>query len=167
MEEAYQYLEGIGRGKIERVAMGKLRVGVDLLGGIEELARREEVRTGVILSGVGALQKGVFRNAGVIPPDYKMKDEYRVFVDVDGPLELVSLNGWIARTGDGEINVHAHFMTTVLIDDKVVSLGGHLVKGTIASIKVVVAIGVIVDTNIAAALDPKLNQIDVAFASGG
>jgi hypothetical protein len=51
------------------------------------------------------------------------------------------------------------------MDDKIVSLGGHLVKGTITSIKVVVTIGIVDDTNILAVLDPGINQIDVDFSS--
>lgn len=135
MEETSQYLEGIGQGKIERIVMGKLKIGIDLLEGVQELAKKGNVRTGVILSGIGALQRGVFRNAKVIPPDYKMEDKYRLYVDIQNPLELISLSGWIATTRDGELNVHAHFSASTVIDDKVVNLGGHLTKGTITSIK--------------------------------
>ena len=163
MEENYKCLEGIGKGKIVQIIMGKLRIGVDLLEGIEELARAGNVKTGVILSGIGALKKGAFRNAKTIPPDYKMENKHRLFVNVDKPMELVSLNGWIATKGDGELNIHAHFLTTAVIDDKIVSLGGHLIKGTITLFKVVVVIGMIEDTNIKAMLDPKINQIDVGF----
>jgi len=163
MEETYACLEGVGTGKIGRVVVGKLKIGVDLLEGIEELVRRENIKTGIILSGIGALGKGIFRNAKVIPPDYKMEDKYRIYLDIEKPLELVALNGWIATTRDGETNIHVHYSATTVIDDKLVSLGGHLVKGTITSIKVVVAIGVVEETNIKATLDPRLNQIDVDF----
>ncbi len=166
MEETYKYLEGTGEGKIGRIIVGKLKIGVDLLEGIGELARRENITTGVILSGIGALEKGIFRNAKVIPPDYKMEDKYRLYVDIEKPLELISLSGWIATTKDGELNVHAHFSASTVIDNKVVSLGGHLTKGTITSIKDVVVIGVIEDTNIRAALDSQVNQIDVDFSAG-
>lgn len=165
MEETSQYLEGIGKGKIGRIVMGKLKTGVDLLEGIEELARKGNIRTGVILSGIGALERGVFRNAKVIPPDYKMEDKYRLFVDVEKPLELVSLGGWIASTRDGNLNIHVHFLATTVIDDNIVSLGGHLTKGTITSIKVVVVIGAIVGTNIKAALDPTVNQFNLDFGN--
>jgi len=43
----------------------------------------------------------------------------------------------------------------------VVTLGGHLTPGTITSIKVVVVIGVIEESNIKASIDPRLNQTDV------
>ena len=163
MEETYKYLEGIGRGKIRRIIAGKLKIGVDLLEGIEELAKREKITTGVILLGVGALEKGIFRNAKVIPSDYKMEDKYRIYLDITNPLELLSLSGWIATTRDGELNIHAHYSASTVIDDKLISLGGHLTKGTITSIKVVVIVGIIEETNIKATLDPRINQIDVDF----
>ena len=163
MEETYKYLEGTEEGKIGRVIVGKLKIGVDLLEGIEELAGRENITTGVILSGIGALEKGVFRNAKIMPPDYIMEDKYRLYLDIEKPLELISLSGWIATTRDGVLNVHAHYSATTVIDDKLVSLGGHLVKGTITSIKVVVVVGVIEGANIKAALDPKINQINIDF----
>jgi predicted DNA-binding protein with PD1-like motif len=163
MQNDCEYLDGIGEGRISRIIMGKLKIGVDLLEGIEELARREQISTGIILSGVGALKKGVFRNAKIMPPDYKMEDKYRLFLDIEKPLELVTLSGWIATTRDGERNIHAHLLATTVIDDKIASLGGHLVKGTITSIKVIVTIGVVEDTNIVAALDPNINQVDLDF----
>jgi predicted DNA-binding protein with PD1-like motif len=163
MEETSQYLEGIGHGRIGRIVVGKFKIGVDLLEGIEELAKTESIRTGAILSGIGALEKGVFRNAKVMPPNYKMEDKYRLFVDVEKPLELVSLSGWIAPLSEGNLNIHAHFLATTVVDDKIVSLGGHLTKGTITSIKVVVVIGAIEDTNINAALDPTINQVNLDF----
>ncbi len=161
--DTYQYLEAIGEGILKRILVGKLKIGIDLLQGIEELAKRENIRTGVILSGIGALKKGAFRNAKVIPSNYKMQDEYRLFVDIDRPLELISLSGWIATTFEGDINVHAHFMASTVIKEKIVSLGGHLVPGTITSIKCIVVIGIIDETNIMAALDPNINQVNLYF----
>ncbi len=163
MEETFKYLEGIGKGKIDRIVMGRLKIGVDLLEGIEELVKKENIRTGVILSGIGALQRGVIRNVKFMPPDFQVEDKHRLYTDIQKPLELISLNGWIATTKDGELNIHAHFLASTVIDDKVVSLGGHLTKGTITSIKDVVVIGVIEDTNITVALDPQVKQPDVAF----
>lgn len=163
MAENYSCLNGVGHGQIGRVVAGKLKVGTDLLEGIEQLVKKEKIKTGVILAGIGALAAAKFRNAKSIPKDLKMSNDNRLFVDINSPLELVSLSGWIATTRAGETNIHAHFMTTTVIDDKIVGLGGHLVKGTISSIKMVVIIGVIEKGNIGAALDPQLNQVDLDF----
>ena len=164
MGNALHLLEGIGKGRIDRIVMGKLRMNIDLLQGIEELVKAEEVRTGVILSGVGALKKATFRNLKVLPPDFKVEKHHRLYLVLDQPMEIVSLTGWIATGEEGGAEVHAHFSASTVIEDRVVTLGGHLVPGTLTSIKVVIAIGVVEETNIRAGLDPRINQIDIKFS---
>ena len=144
--------------------MGKLRMNIDLLQGIEELVKAEEVRTGVILSGVGALKKATFRNLKVLPPDFKVEKHHRLYLVLDQPMEIVSLTGWIATGEEGGVEVHAHFSASTVMKDEIVTLGGHLIPGTLTSIKVVIVIGVIEETNIKAGLDPRINQIDVKFS---
>ncbi len=154
-------LEGIGRGQMNRIVMGKLGVDIDLLQGIEELVKREGVRTGVILSGIGALKKATFRNLKVLPPDFKIEKHHRLYLELEQPMEIVSLTGWMATREDGEVEVHAHFSASTVMEDRVVTLGGHLISGTLTSVKVVIVIGVVEETNIKAGLDPRINQIDV------
>jgi predicted DNA-binding protein with PD1-like motif len=154
-------LEGIGRGRMNRIVMGKLGMDADLLEGIRELVIMEGVRTGVILSAVGALKKATFRNLKILPPDLKVEKHHRLYLELEQPMEIVSLAGWIATKEGGEIEVHAHFSASTLMEDKIVTLGGHLIPGTLTSVKVVIIIGVIEDSNIKAGLDPRINQIDV------
>ncbi len=157
-------LEGVGRGRIDRIVMGKLKMDIDLLEGIQELAQTEGVRTGVILSAVGALKKAAFRNLKMLPPDLKIEKHHRLYLEMEQPLEIVSLTGWMATREDDNLEVHAHFSASTVMEDKVVTLGGHLIPGVITSVKVVVVIGVIEETNIKAGLDPRINQIDVKFS---
>jgi predicted DNA-binding protein with PD1-like motif len=157
-------LEGIGRGRIDRIIMGKFQIDVDLLKGIEALAKRERVRTGVILSAVGALKKATFRNLKILPPDFKIEKRHRLYLELEQPMEIVSLTGWMATKEDGEVEVHVHFSASTVMEDKIVTLGGHLTPGTITSVKVVIVIGVIEDSNIKAGLDPRMNQIDMKFS---
>ena len=164
MGNAFHLLEGIGKGRIDRIVMGKLRMNIDLLQGIEELVKTEGVRTGVILSGVGALKKATFRNIKVLPPDFKVEKHHRLYLVLDQPMEIVSLTGWIATREEGGAEVHAHFSASTVIEDRVVTLGGHLIPGTSTSIKVVIVIGVVEETNIRAGLDPRINQIDIKFS---
>jgi len=163
MAHQSKLVERTGSYQFSRIVIGKLEIGADLLEGIKEIARQEKIRTGIILSGLGALSKGVFRNAKIMPPDFKMKDEYRVYLELEKTMELVSLPGWIATKENGEIEVHAHFTTSLVLEDKIVSMGGHLTKGTIASIKVIIVIGVIDDPKIKAANDPHINQNEIYF----
>jgi predicted DNA-binding protein with PD1-like motif len=161
MRRVSDLLEGIERGRMNRIVMGKLEMDVDLLEGIQELAKSEGIQTGVIISAVGALKKATFRNLKILPPDLKVEKHHRLYLELEQPMEIVSLTGWIAMKEDGEIEVHVHFSASMVMEDKIVTLGGHLIPGTITSVKVVIVIGVIEDSNIKAALDPKINQIDV------
>jgi predicted DNA-binding protein with PD1-like motif len=156
--------EGIGKGRLGRIVMGKLGMEIDLLEGIREMVKKEKIQTGVILSAVGALKKATFRNLKILPPDLKVEKHHRFYLELEQPMEIVSLTGWMATKEDGEIEVHAHFSASTVMEDKIVTLGGHLIPGTLTSVKVVIVIGVIEDSNIKAALDPRINQIDVKLS---
>jgi predicted DNA-binding protein with PD1-like motif len=149
--------------RMDQIVVGKLRIGIDLLEGIQELARKEEIQTGVILSAVGALKKATFRNLKILPLDLKVENQHRLYLELEQPMEMVSLTGWIATREDGDTEVHAHFSASTVIEDKIVTLGGHLIPGTLTSVKVVIVIGIIEETNIKAGLDPRINQVDVKF----
>ncbi len=102
----------------------------------------------MILSAVGALRKATFRNLKILPPDLKVEKHHRLYLEMEQPMEIVSLTGWMATKEDGDLEVHAHFSASTVMEDKVVTLGGHLIPGVITSVKVVVVIGVIEETNI-------------------
>jgi predicted DNA-binding protein with PD1-like motif len=154
-------LEGIGRGQMNRIVMGKLGMDIDLLEGIKELAKREKVQTGIILSAVGALKKAIFRNLRILPPDLKVEKHHRLYFELEQPMEIVSLTGWMATNEDRDLEVHAHLSASTVIQDQIITLGGHLTSGIITSVKVVVVIGVIEESNIKVGLDPRINQTDI------
>jgi len=154
-------IEGIGRGQMNRIVMGKLGMDIDLLDGIKELAKREKVQTGIILSAVGALKKAIFRNLRILPPGLKIEKHHRLYFELEQPMEIVSLTGWMATKEDMDLEVHAHFSASTVIQDQIITLGGHLTSGIITSIKVVVVIGVIEESDIKVGLDPRINQTDI------
>jgi predicted DNA-binding protein with PD1-like motif len=158
-------LEGIGTGRMNRIVMGKLGMNIDLLKGIEALAKKEKLQTGIILSAVGALKKAIFRNLRVLPPDLIVEKHHRLYLELEQPMEIVSLTGWMATKKDGDLEIHAHFSASTVIQDQVITLGGHVTPGIITSIKVVVVIGVIEESNISTGLDRRINQIDVELPS--
>ncbi|MFZ5437006.1 MAG: PPC domain-containing DNA-binding protein [Bacillota bacterium] len=87
----------------------------DLLESLREFVASQGIRNGVILSGFGTLDRcrlHAISTAG-LPP----RDE---FTTVEGPLELVGIDGVIAN-GD----IHAHFEVANLKG----SFGGHLEPG--------------------------------------
>ena len=160
-------LEGLGKGSLARIVMSKLRPDVDLLEGIKEIGARENVQLGVILSAIGVLKKATFRNLKVFPSNLKIDDSHRLYLDFEQPLELVSLTGWIAAKEGGGHEVHAHLSVSTVIENSIVTLGGHLIPGAITAIKTVIGIGVIEGTDIRAEIDERFNQFDLKLPSLG
>ena len=136
-------LEGVGSGATQRIVVARIKIGVDLLEGIQEVVQRGGINKGIFITGVGALQKAVFRNLRQFPREFPVVDKDRLFLEVNQPLELVSLTGHISPRENGEPNIHVHFSASTVMGDTVTTLGGHLVKGTVTSIKVAVAIAVV------------------------
>jgi predicted DNA-binding protein with PD1-like motif len=99
-------LEGIGRRRIDRIVMGKLKMDIDLLEGVQELAKEEGIRTGVILSAIGALKKAAFRNLKMLPPDLKVEKHHHLYLEINRPMEIVSLTGWMATKEDGDLRIN-------------------------------------------------------------
>ena len=91
-----KFIEGIGSHNIERLVQFRVKPGADLRNAIEEAVRAEGIRAGVIVSGLGALKKAVFRNLKVFPKRYPVTPEDRLYREVTAPMELVSLGGWVA-----------------------------------------------------------------------
>ena len=156
-------LESIGSQNIERLVQFRVRPNVDLLAAIEEALELEGVSAGVIVSGLGALKKAVFRNLKWFPKTYPVTPEDRLYLQVEKPMELVSLMGWIAPKNGGGVEIHAHFSASTVENESIVTLGGHLTPGTICGIKVVIAVLVLSDAQVCAAEDPGTRTFDIFF----
>ena len=156
-------LECIGSQKIERLVQFRAKPSADLLTAIAQATEREGIRAGVIVSGLGALKKAVFRNLKWFPQNYPVTPQDRLYLEVERPLELVSLMGWIAPKKSGGVEIHAHFSASTVENENLVTLGGHLTQGTICGIKVVIAILVLADAQIYVAEDPTTQSYDIYF----
>ena len=133
-------IDQIGSQAVRRVVQFRARRGASLLGAIEEAVSAEGIQAGIIVSGLGALEKAVFRNLRHFPQTFPVTPSDRLYLEVSQPMELVSLMGWIAPRTDGEMEIHAHFSASLVQNDTVVTLGGHLTNETLCGIKVVVAV---------------------------
>lgn len=158
-------IESIGSQNIERVVQFRIKQGADLLAAIEEAVKVENIRAGVIVSGLGALRKAIFRNLKWFPETFPPTPEDRLYLAVEKPMELVSLVGWIAPKRDGGVEIHAHFSASTVENEEVVTLGGHLTEGTICGIKMVVSIIVTADSEVYAGLDEITQSVDIFFTS--
>ena len=134
-------LEGVSNGNFKRIVMARIPIGVDLLEAITEVVKREKIRTGLILMGIGALSKATFRNLKVFPAEYPITAKDRIYFEVEQPLELVSLTGYIVPKVNGEPHIHAHFAASTVTGETISTYGGHLDKGAITHVKAAVTIG--------------------------
>ena len=160
-------IDQIGSQAIRRVMQFRARRGVSLLGAIEEAVQTEEIRAGVIISGLGALEKAVFRNLRHFPRQFPVRPADRLYLEVARPMELVSLTGWIAPQTDGGVEIHAHFAASLVEGDTVATLGGHLTHETLCGIKVVVAILEVSPESVAAREDPDTRTADLFLLADG
>ncbi|HOR42170.1 MAG TPA: DNA-binding protein, partial [Atribacterota bacterium] len=99
---------GIDSGTINRFVVVRIKKNQDLLAGIEEIVLRENIKKGIFISIVGALQKGVFRNMKQLPIKLPVQDIDRFVYEINKPLELLSISGFIGAK-EGEPYIHAHF----------------------------------------------------------
>jgi predicted DNA-binding protein with PD1-like motif len=139
--EQVSLLEGMSSGSFKRVIMARIPIGVDLLEAIHEMVKRENIQKGMILMGIGALSKATFRNLKVFPVEYPITDKERIYFEVEQPLELISLTGYIVPSLSGQPHVHAHFSASTVMGERIATYGGHLGRGAITHVKVAVAIG--------------------------
>lgn len=157
-------LSSLGSGRVLEIVQFKVAEGADLLEAIEEGVKASGISCGVFVSGLGALRRAVFRNLKWWPKEFPVKPEDRLYLTLEQPLELLSLSGWIApREGSEEVEVHAHFTASTVMNDTVAALGGHLTKGTIAGIKVIVAIAKLEMPNARVVSDESTRSSDIAF----
>jgi len=101
----------------------------DIFESLDKLCRKHNVKTAVIISGVGQLKQftlGYFNGTGY---------EYHEFPHVH---ELLSLSGIISwEQEDKGYKYHLH---VILGNENVQAIGGHLVKGTVESTNEIVLV---------------------------
>ena len=150
-----------GKGKIKEILQFRAKENEDLLEVIKKAVVENEIHSAIIISGIGALRKAVCRNLKWFPEEYPVRDNDRLFYQIEKPLELLSLSGWVARKPNGKPEVHAHFSVSTVEGSKVQNFGGHLTKGTITGIKVVVALAILDEDNFYADIDKNTKSIDI------
>ena len=151
----------VGSQAARRVVQFRARRGAALLTAMEEVVQSEGIRAGVIISGLGALEKAVFRNLRHFPAQFPVTPRDRLYLEISRPMELVSLTGWIAPRSNGGTEIHTHFSASLVENETVVTMGGHLTHETICGIKVVVALLEVAPEGISAREDPDTQTHDL------
>lgn len=122
-------------GAFERVVVIRVKFKADLLRGIEEMVKKEGIRNGVILSGIGSLRG--YHVHQVNNRDFPTSNIFTKMSDT--PADLVGMNGYVVNGV-----VHAHM--TLGTGDK--AIAGHLEPGTEVFTYAIVTIGVMNGTDL-------------------
>lgn len=115
-----------------RIIVSRILPGSDLLQAIQEIAAEEGMRSGIIVSAVGAMERVRLRNLKEVPEEYPITDANRAFGRVERTCEILTLSGDIYQVeGEEQPQVHAHGAFSFVEDGKVTTVGGHLLAGCI------------------------------------
>lgn len=151
----------MGTGKLGKVIVLRLAPGNDILKTIKEVAEKENITAGVVLSGAASLTQSTLRNVRLFPKKFPITDRERIYVEKDEPLELLNLSGNISRN-NGEVHVHCHFSVSSGLDDGV-AFGGHLVDGCIVFSTGEVVIAEITGVSMQRKPDPETKAPELYF----
>lgn len=117
-------------GRMGRVVVMRLGPREDILPAILEIAAEYDIRHAIIIGGAASLTQAHLRNVRRYPDEFPITDEVRVFSELEGPLELLSLSGNISQTQDGQSYIHCHAAISVGKPDAL-AFGGHLLPDTL------------------------------------
>lgn len=122
-------------GQFERIVVMRVKFQTDLLAGLQELAKKEGIRNGVILAGIGSL-----RGYHVHQVHNREFPTVNVFTrKPDTPADLVGMNGYIVNGV-----VHAH----VTLGTGDATIAGHLEPGSEVFTFAIVTVGVMNGTDL-------------------
>jgi predicted DNA-binding protein with PD1-like motif len=122
-------------GQFDRIVVMRVKFKTDLLHGIEQLVKQENIRNGVILSGIGSLRG--YHVHQINNRDFPTRNVFTKALDT--PCDLVGMNGYIVNG-----IVHAHM--TLGTGEK--AIAGHLEPGTEVFTYAIVTVGVMNGTNL-------------------
>ncbi len=120
----------VGVGRFGRVLTIRLGPGEDVLPAMQVLLEEHAFQHGAILSGVASLQHLTVRNIHRFPERWPITTEDRRVTTIPGPLEILAMQGNVARREDGSLMIHCHLEASVGAPPGV-TYGGHLVEDTV------------------------------------
>jgi predicted DNA-binding protein with PD1-like motif len=145
-----------------RTVAVKIEPGHDLLESLEKTVDKLGIKTGVILSAVGSLEKGRLRNVKRFPTRFPISKPDRLYSSINGPLEILSLSGNISQNENGKTIIHAHITISHVKDGEVSVLGGHLIEGNITYVMVEIVI-LDLDIGMQRKLHPIRKAMELSF----
>ena len=112
-------------GLFTKVVPVRLRPGTDVMDGLKGVCGEHGIKQGAILMGIGSLRQLSFQV--LTPrPETKLGAGYTEPVVVPGPVEILSLQGVIFQSEEGETLLHVH---GTFSDQHGKVYAGHVVTG--------------------------------------
>lgn len=104
-----------------KAVVGRIRPGVDLIQGLQEICNENNIRFGVIATVLGSLSQGCIVYA---KPDEtnKIGLKYSEPTYFQGPLELLACQGIVGENQSGDFQIHLHGL---MGDKDLKIIGGH------------------------------------------
>lgn len=122
----------VATARFARVLTIRLGPGEDVLPAMGVLMDEHEIRHAVILGGVASLHHLTVRNIHRFPEQWPITENDRRVTTVPGPLEVLGMQGNVARRRDGGLVIHCH-LDVSMGSPPAVTYGGHLVEDTIVA----------------------------------
>lgn len=129
-------------GRAGRIIFSRLNTNEDLAEAIKERVEKSGVKAGLIIA-IGTLKRATL--------GYYREGEYK-YIRLDEPLEIASCMGNVAVDENGDVVVHAHM---VVANERGEAFGGHLMKGSLVSATVELAIIEALDVSLQRVFDEK------------
>jgi uncharacterized protein len=119
-------------GHFSRIVVMRMKYQTDLLHGMEKLVKEQNIRDGVILSGIGSLRG--YKVHSVSSRDLPPSDTY--VTNLEAPANLNGMNGYIVNGA-----IHAHI--TMAVNNGRDTVSGHLEPGCEVLTFAIVTVGVL------------------------
>lgn len=143
----------IANGTINKVLVARLQRGEDVTEGIKKVCEANGVKNAVIISMIGSLY-GARYTGPINDPSVKCGTG-GTDIQLEGPIEMLTGQGEICHTDDGELSIHIHATFT---DSKGEAYGGHIFgEKNIVLNTLNVFVGVIDGVNMGIELDRELD----------
>ncbi|MFE8702738.1 PPC domain-containing DNA-binding protein [Cytobacillus sp. FJAT-54145] len=149
-------------GNTGRIIAARLLPSTDLLTGIEDVCKENNIKYASILNCFGSFQRSGYLY--LIPKlETKAGAGYGDLIEVDGPIEFLGGTGVVCQR-DGEYEVHIHGS---MCDQEGKVFGGHLVKGENKVLTVDLVLMEVEDIHFFRKLDEETNHYQFYPVSSG
>lgn len=113
----------------KKIVVSRMKHNVDILEGLQQIVKEENIQNGVILTGIGSAT-----GYHVHVVDNQTFPSENAFIKKDEPVDITNISGYVF---DGR--VHAH----ITLSDEHMAIGGHLEPGTRVFTFCIVTMGIL------------------------